>query len=71
MDQLWVVAILAAAAIGLIAAVWILLRDRRQAASRESPFATSTEGMKVCPSCGRPNLWTDSTCLHCGHRLPG
>jgi hypothetical protein len=63
--------ILIAAAIGLLAMLWIVNRQRREAAARESPFATSTEGMKVCPSCGRPNLWTDSTCLHCGRRLPG
>jgi len=71
MDQLAGFAILIAAAIGLVAGLWIVLRQRRQAAARESPFATSTEGMKVCPSCGRPNLWTDATCLHCGTRLPG
>jgi hypothetical protein len=71
MDPLAGFAIVVAAGIGLLAMLWILLRKRREAANRESPFAMSTEGMKVCPSCGRPNLWTDSTCLHCGHRLPG
>jgi ribosomal protein L32 len=71
MDPLAAFAIIAAAGIGLLAMLWIVLRQRRQAAARESPFAMSTEGMKVCPSCGRPNLWTDSTCLHCGRRLPG
>ena len=71
MDPLAGFAIVVAAGIGLLAMLWIVLRQRRQTATRESPFAMSTEGMKVCPSCGRPNLWTDSTCLHCGRRLPG
>ena len=71
MDQLAGFAIVVAAGIGLLAMLWIVLRQRRQAAARENPFAMSTEGMKICPSCGRPNLWTDSTCLHCGRRLPG
>jgi len=62
-----------AAVIGMLAVLAILRRDRHTAedATRESPFATSTEGMKRCPSCGTGNLVTDSNCLNCGKRLPG
>ena len=62
-----------AAAIGMLAVIAILRRDRHtvEDAKRESPFATSTEGMKRCPSCGAGNLVTDSNCLNCGKRLPG
>jgi uncharacterized protein (DUF983 family) len=40
-------------------------------ATRESKYATATEGMKRCPSCGVGNLVTDETCSSCGKRLPG
>ncbi|HEX8939911.1 MAG TPA: hypothetical protein VF763_07070 [Candidatus Limnocylindrales bacterium] len=71
-DSVLLLALLVACAIGIGAVLLILRRQRSQeaAAHRESPFAASTEGMKVCPSCGRPNLWTDATCLYCGNRLP-
>jgi hypothetical protein len=62
-----------AAALGLLATIWILRRDRRAAeeATQERPFAVSTEGMKRCPRCGVGNLVTDATCSSCGASLPG
>ncbi len=73
MGQADLLGLVAAAAVGLLAVILILRRQRREAeeASRESPFAASTEGMKVCPRCGRGNLWTDAICLYCGSKLPG
>lgn len=67
------IAMVIAAVVGLLAVLAILRRERheQEAATRESPFATSTEGMKRCPSCGTGNLVTDSNCLNCGKRLPG
>ena len=62
-----------AASVGLIALYLITSRQRRDRAAetRESPFATSTEGEKRCPSCGMGNLWTDRNCISCNARLPG
>jgi hypothetical protein len=67
------IAMVIAAIIGLLAVLTILRRERhdREDVTRESPFATSTEGMKRCRSCGTGNLVTDSNCLNCGKRLPG
>ena len=74
MDQSTQLLVLVIAAVtGMLAVLAILRRNRRtvEDAKRESPFATSTEGMKRCPSCGTGNLVTDSNCLNCGKRLPG
>ncbi len=62
-----------AAAVGLLAAIVILFRQshERREAERENPFATSTEGEKICPHCGGANLWTDATCIYCKGRLAG
>jgi hypothetical protein len=62
-----------AALVGIFAALLILRRQRsdRDAETRESPFATSTEGEKRCPNCGMGNLWTDRNCISCGAKLPG
>ncbi len=62
-----------AAVIGLLAVLAILRRERlaREAAERDLPVAPATEGMKLCPSCGEGNLWTDATCVYCGAKLPG
>lgn len=46
-------------------------RDAQQTTPPDSPFATSTEGMKVCPNCGMGNLWTDRNCISCGTALKG
>jgi ribosomal protein L32 len=74
MDQsTLLLAVVIAAAIGMVGVLAILRRDRHatEDAERESPFAVSSEGMKRCPSCGTPNLVTDSVCSTCGKRLPG
>ena len=65
--------LIAAAGILVLATLTILRRQRleREAAVRESPYATSTEGEKRCPKCGMGNLWTDRNCISCKARLPG
>jgi len=70
MDSTTVYALVLAATIGLFAVV-VILRGRRKAAEgvEESQFAVSTEGEKRCPSCGMGNMWTDRTCIACGHAL--
>jgi hypothetical protein len=74
MDQTTqILIVLGFAVLGILAVVRILGRDRRSAdeLAHDSPYATSTEGMKRCPSCGTGNLVTDSNCSNCGKRLPG
>ena len=74
MDQTTQLVVLAvAAAVGLIALFLITSRQRRDraAATRESPFATSTEGEKRCPNCGMGNLWTENRCIACKAPLRG
>lgn len=73
MDQSLLAALIVAAVIGIVAVILILGRTRRaeEAATRESPFGTSTEGEKRCPACGMGNLWTATTCSACGEKLPG
>jgi hypothetical protein len=65
--------LLASVAILALAVVTIMGRQRREreAATRESPYGTSTEGEKRCPNCGMGNLWTDRNCISCKARLPG
>ena len=61
-----------AAAFGIVATLAILRKHRRAPEPpRESPFATSTEGEKLCPTCGMGNLWTDDRCISCDVKLPG
>jgi hypothetical protein len=74
MDQTTILVILVGvAAVGVVATIAILNRYRvaDEDATRESMYATATEGMKRCPSCGVGNLVTDDTCSSCGKRLPG
>lgn len=68
-----ILALIIVAVIGIVAVVAILRRERHEDedATRESPYAISTEGMKRCPQCGFGNLVTDSTCSSCGKQLPG
>jgi hypothetical protein len=65
--------LVAAAAVGLIALYLMIGRQRRDkaAATRESPFAISTEGEKRCPNCGMGNMWTDTRCIACKAPLRG
>ena len=72
MDQTQLVAITGAAALGILATIFILRRQRHALQPPpESPFAASTEGEKRCPKCGMGNLWTDDRCITCGTKLPG
>ena len=74
MDQTYLL-ILALAAIVAVGAVLIIRarmrRDARADTPVDSPFAVSTEGMKVCPNCGMGNMWTDRKCISCGSALKG
>ena len=65
--------LIVAAGVGIIATLIMLRRQRRdrEAASRDSPYAVSSEGQKRCPNCGAYNAWTDRTCVSCGRKLPG
>jgi LPXTG-motif cell wall-anchored protein len=74
MDQTQqLLALVGAAVVGLLAILFIARRQRleREAGERESPFAASTEGQKLCPKCGMGNLWTDFRCISCGATLRG
>jgi hypothetical protein len=66
-------ALIAAATVGILGTLGILRRERHQAeeAARENPYAIATEGMKRCPRCGFANLVTDATCASCRKTLPG
>jgi hypothetical protein len=65
-------ALVVAAALGIVATLGILRRQRRELMPPvESPFAASTEGEKICPRCGMGNLWTDARCVSCGGKLAG
>ena len=73
MEQTQLLALAIAVLVLVVAILLIVNRQRRdrEDRSRESPFASSTEGEKRCPKCGMGNLWTDKTCISCGARLPG
>lgn len=76
MDDVTLLALGAAAVLGLVAALSLYRREQRAAAATptgpaESRFAVSTEGMKRCPSCGMGNLVSDRTCSSCKRRLAG
>ena len=61
----------AAAFIGVLATVILLTaRGRRADAGEESPYAASSEGSTVCPSCGSPTLASATDCIYCGAPLP-
>ena len=65
--------LIVAAGVGIIATLIMLRRQRRdrEAATRDSPYAVSSEGQKRCPNCGAYNAWTDRNCVSCGRKLPG
>jgi hypothetical protein len=74
MDQTPLLLLAATSAIGgALLAVAALRRPGRSATAGgpESPFAISTEGMKVCDRCSMGNLWTSRTCSACGAPLKG
>lgn len=71
MDDPVLLALVAAAAVGMVATLAILRRDRQTREARdEDSYAVSTEGETRCPKCGMGNMWTDTTCISCGARLP-
>jgi hypothetical protein len=72
MDQpTLLLALLVASAVAALALLLHLRRQRgeQEDATRESPIAMSSEGMKVCPSCATENLWSDTRCVGCGKHL--
>ncbi len=74
MDQTYLLVLAAAVVVAVIAAIAIrarIRRDKIETTPGDSPFATSTEGMKVCPNCGMGNMWTDRSCISCGAALKG
>ncbi len=73
MDQnLQLVAMTLAAALGILATLAILRRQRHALEPpQESPYAVSTEGEKRCPKCGMGNLWMQNRCITCGAKLAG
>jgi hypothetical protein len=72
MDERLLLAMIVAAAGGMVATLLILRRERRgTTVPPESELAVSTEGMKICPKCRHPNLWSDRNCVNCRARLPG
>jgi uncharacterized protein (DUF983 family) len=74
MDSTMILALAIAAGVAIVALLLIRARreqDEAETVPPESPFATSTEGMKVCPNCGMGNLWTDRQCVSCGTALKG
>ncbi len=65
-------ALVLSATLGIVALIAILRRQRRdRTPPPESPFGVSTEGEKICASCGMGNLWTSARCVSCGGRLAG
>lgn len=75
MDDLTLIALVAAAVLGLIASITLLRRERQAAEATAGDveahsFAVATEGMKRCPNCGMGNLVTDRTCAACKKPLP-
>ena len=71
-QQLLPLALMVATGVGILSSLAILRRRRHagEDAGRESPFAASREGVKLCPSCATENLWSDSRCVRCGRKLP-
>ena len=73
MDQTFLLALLVAFVVVLVALARIVTRPRPSAdeIAGESSIGVSTEGMKICPKCGMGNLWTERSCSGCGSALKG
>lgn len=70
--EMQVFLLLTAALVAFFAALFVMLKEHRQAAAAGVvDLAVSTEGQKLCPHCGMGNLWMDRNCISCGKRLPG
>jgi hypothetical protein len=72
-DQTFLLALVVAIIVVMVALARMMTRPQRAAGegAAESPIAVSTEGMKVCASCGMGNLWTERSCSSCGSPLKG
>lgn len=73
-DQTYLLLLVLAAVVAIVAVLIIRERMRRDARAEnpvDSPYAVSTEGEKRCPNCGMGNLWTDRKCISCGAALKG
>jgi LPXTG-motif cell wall-anchored protein len=72
MDDTTTLALVVAAAVGIVAILLILRRRRKtdEAATRENPYATSTEGVKRYPHCSMGKSLTETRCVSCGTKLP-
>jgi hypothetical protein len=70
-QQLLLLALLGVCAIAMISLFARVRRERieKDDATRESPIAMSSEGVKLCPSCATENLWMDARCVQCGKHL--
>ena len=73
MEQVFLAALVLAIVVLMVALARILVRPRSPVSqgAAETPFAVSSEGMKVCPKCGMGNLWTESRCISCAAALRG
>jgi hypothetical protein len=73
MDQTYLLALLVAVVVVMVALARITTRPKPSAseAAGESPIGVSTEGMKLCPKCGMGSLWTERRCSSCGSALKG
>jgi hypothetical protein len=74
MDQMTqLLLLIVAATVGIVSTLVMLRRQRhdRERLSRESPYATSTEGERRCPHCGMYNSSLARNCISCKRRLPG
>jgi hypothetical protein len=72
--EMQVFLLLTAALVALFAALFVMLKEHREAAAAAVAaldLGVSTEGQKLCPHCGMGNLWMDRNCISCGKRLPG
>lgn len=73
MDQTFLLALVVALVVVLVALARIMTKPRPSASETagESSIGVSTEGMKLCPKCGMGNLWTERSCSGCGSALKG
>jgi hypothetical protein len=73
MDQTFLLALVVAIVFAMVALARMITRPPRPAGegAADSPIAVSTEGMKICASCGMGNLWTERQCSSCGAALKG
>jgi len=70
-DQSYLLALVVAVIVALGALGVLRTRPSSASGFPESPFGTSTEGLKICPRCGMGNLWTERRCSSCGRQLAG